>query len=90
MRLNHTQIELLDRFLALPLVSPDEFVARWSVSYRQISQICCCSISTVEHWFSDGTAHRPAARSYQRLLAIVDFLLVHSVEIDYIWRLLQT
>lgn len=89
MRLNRTQIELLDRLLALPLLSPNEFVARWTVNYRQISQICCCSISTVKHWFSEGAARRPPAKSYQKLLAIADFLLTHSVEIDYVWRLLQ-
>ncbi|MGG6270676.1 hypothetical protein ACQ4M3_38860 [Leptolyngbya sp. AN03gr2] len=90
MRLNQTQTELLTQLLALPLLSPDEFVARWTLNYRQISQICCCSISTVEHWFiSDGSARRSPAESYQKLLAIADFLLTHSVEIDYVWRLLQ-
>lgn len=89
MRLNRTQTNLLDQFLALPLLTPEEFVTRWTLNYRQISQICCCSLSTVEHWFSEGTARRPPAESYQKLLAIADLLLTHSVEIDYVWRLLQ-
>jgi hypothetical protein len=78
MRLNDTQTQLLEQFLALPLLSPSDFIARWTLSYRQISQICCCSTSTVEHWFSDGAGQRSPAVSYQKLLAIADFLLSNS------------
>lgn len=85
MRLSDAQIHLLEQFLALPLLSPDDFAARWTVSYRQIAQICCCSISTVEHWFSTGSGRRSPAASYQKLLAIADFLLRNSGSV-HVWR----
>ncbi|MBD3886410.1 helix-turn-helix domain-containing protein [Phormidium tenue FACHB-886] len=88
MRLDETQAQLLEQFLALPLLSPDDFVARWTLSYRQISQICCCSISTVEHWFSNGAGRRLPTENYQKLLAIADFLLTNSDSIYY-WQLWQ-
>lgn len=78
MRLTETQTQLLEQLLALPLLTPDDFVARWTVSYRQISQICCCSTSTVEHWFSEGAGRRSSAPCYQKLLAIADFLFTYS------------
>lgn len=78
MRLTETQTQLLEQLLALPLLTPDDFVARWTLSYRQISQICCCSTSTVEHWFSAGAGRRSPAPCYQKLLAIADFLFTYS------------
>jgi DNA-directed RNA polymerase specialized sigma24 family protein len=81
MRLNEAQVQLLEQFLALPLLPPDAFVARWTLSYRQISQICHCSTSTVEHWFSEGAGKRAPAECYQKLLAIVDFLLTNGESI---------
>ncbi|MGG6270895.1 hypothetical protein ACQ4M3_41445 [Leptolyngbya sp. AN03gr2] len=89
MRLNETQVQLLEQFLALPLLTPENFAARWSLSYREMSRICCCSRSTVEHWFSTGSGQRPAAECYQRLLAIADFLLTNGDSIhawQQIWR----
>lgn len=85
MRLSDAQAQLLEQFLALPLLSPDDFAARWTVSYRQIAQICCCSTSTVEHWFSTGSGRRLPAASYQKLLAIADFLLTNGSLIQHYW-----
>lgn len=89
MRLNETQAQLLEQFLALPLLTPDDFVVRWTLSYRQISQICCCSLSTVEHWFAQGSGRRSPAESYQKLLAIADFLLSNGESIHYWQQLWQ-
>ena len=88
MRLNDPQTQLLEQLLALPLLSPDDFLARWTLNYRQISQICSCSTSTVEHWFSAGAGRRSPAQCYQKLLAIADFLLTHS-DFFHNWRSLQ-
>lgn len=85
MRLTNTQVQLLEQLLALPLLTPEDFIARWTVSYRQISQICCCSISTVEHWFSAGAGRRSPAPCYQKLLAIADFLLTQGDALHWLW-----
>lgn len=78
MRLTETQSLLIQQFIELPLLSPAEFLARWTLTYLEISQICCCSLSTVEHWFSEGAGRRSPATSYQKLLAIADFLLTNG------------
>ncbi|MBW4659699.1 MAG: hypothetical protein KME15_13565 [Drouetiella hepatica Uher 2000/2452] len=78
MRLTEIQRQLLQQFLDLPVLSPDDFLARWTLTYLEISQICCCSVSTVEHWFSEGAGRRSPAESYQKLLALTDFLLTHD------------
>lgn len=78
MRLTNLQRQLLAQLLDLPLLTPDDFLARWSLTYQDISQICCCSVSTVEHWFTEGAGRRSPAQSYQKLLAIANFLLVYS------------
>lgn len=84
MQLSDAQIRRLEQFLTLPLLSPDDFAARWTVSYQQIAQICCCSTSTVEHWFSRGTGRRSPAASYQKLLALADFLLTYGESIQHL------
>jgi hypothetical protein len=86
MRLNGAQYSLLQRLLDLPPLSPEAFLTRWTLSYQELSQICCCSISTVEHWFCEGAGKRAPAASYQKLLAIADFLLTHSDLIQYLWQ----
>jgi hypothetical protein len=86
MRLNNAQLELLEQFLALPLLSPNDFAARWTLSYRQIAQICCCSTSTVEHWFSTGIGKRSPAECYQKLLAVADFLLANGSSLEHFWQ----
>jgi hypothetical protein len=78
MRLSHSQSLLLEQFLNLPLMSPDTFLARWTLTYQDVSRICCCSRSTVEHWFTTGEGQRSPAASYQKLLAIADFLLTNN------------
>lgn len=59
---------------------------RWTLTYQELSKICCCSMSTVEHWFSEGAGKRASAATYQKLLAIADFLLTHSDFIQYLWQ----
>jgi hypothetical protein len=85
MRLTDAQYLLLQQLLDLPLLSPDEFLARWTLTYQDLSQICCCSLSTVEHWFTASAGRRSPATSYQKLLAIADFLLSNGERIHY-WQ----
>lgn len=85
MRLTDAQQLLLQQLLDLPLLSPDAFLARWTLTYQDVSRICCCSLSTVEHWFSTGEGRRSPAASYQKLLAIADFLLTNVDSIHY-WQ----
>ncbi|MBW4474315.1 MAG: helix-turn-helix domain-containing protein [Stenomitos rutilans HA7619-LM2] len=86
MRLTEAQYQLLRQLLDLPLLSPDAFLARWTLTYLEVSQICCCSVSTVEHWFSEGTGRRSPADSYQKLLAVADFLLMHGETVQHVWQ----
>ena len=84
MRLTNAQSLLLQQFLNLPLLSPDEFLARWTLTYQDLSQICCCSVSTVEHWFAQGAGRRSPAASYQKLLALADFLLTYGESVQHL------
>ena len=86
MRLSDPQRQLLRQLLDLPILLPDDFLARWTLTYLEVSQICGCSSSTVEHWFSEGAGRRSPSESYQKLLAIADFLLTNSEAIDYLWQ----
>ncbi|MEB3355137.1 MAG: helix-turn-helix transcriptional regulator [Synechococcales bacterium] len=56
-------------------LSPQEFYAKWDVTHRQMAQICRCSVSTVDRWFSHGTGHRSPDPIHLRRLAEMDFLL---------------
>lgn len=78
MRLNATQQLLLQRYVNLPLLSPDDFLAKYSLSYEAVAEICCCSRSTAEHWFAHGGSYRSPAASYQKLLAIADFVFENA------------
>jgi len=36
------------------LMEVQEFVKRWQVSREELAFICDCSLTTVNHWFSEG------------------------------------
>ena len=50
------------------LMSPEQFLSYWNVSYRELAIITNQSIDTVKNWFSRGIAPRYEAK---RRLAIV-------------------
>lgn len=70
-------------------MSPEEFYAKWDVSYEQIALICCRSDSTVRGWFKQGKFRRYPQRNDLRHLAFMDFLLEHFEEVpEQLWQLL--
>ncbi|WP_413176339.1 hypothetical protein [Anabaena azotica] len=62
-------------------MTPQEFYAKWAVSYEQIAQICQRSDSTVRGWFQQGKLQRYPQFNDLRHLALMDFLLEHFEEI---------
>lgn len=70
-------------------MKPEEFYAKWDVSYEQIALICCCSDSTVRGWFKQGKFRRYPQPNDLRHLAFMDFLLEHFEEVpEQLWQLL--
>ncbi|MDF5733949.1 MAG: hypothetical protein PUP92_39765 [Rhizonema sp. PD38] len=69
-------------------MTPNQFYAKWEVSYEQIALICCRSDSTVRGWFKQGKNRRYPNRNDLRHLALMDFLLEHFEEIpEHLQRL---
>lgn len=86
--LSRHELALLKRYSACQMrLTPQAFYAKWNVTHRQIAQICCCSLPTVDRWFSQGTAHRFPEPAHLRRLAEMDFLLEHYTEIPQsLWQ----
>ena len=52
------------------LMSLETFERFWKVPNREFYvQVCGCSRSTVDHWFTTGSTRRPPTASHQRRLA---------------------
>lgn len=62
-------------------LSPQNFYAKWAVSYEQIGQICSRSPATVRRWFGKGRNYRAPTENDLRHLALMDFLLEHYEKI---------
>ena len=62
-------------------MTPQEFYAKWDVTYPQIAVICHRSLSTVRRWFKRGDNYYPPTHSDLCHLALMDFLLEHFEEI---------
>ncbi|MBD2070256.1 helix-turn-helix domain-containing protein [Leptolyngbya sp. FACHB-671] len=62
-------------------MSPQQFYAKWQVSYEAIAAICARSPSTVHRWFGRGRQYRRPLPADLRHLALMDFLLEHFEEI---------
>lgn len=67
-------LELLQQMF----VSPSDFCYRWGLGYEELAKICCVSKSTTYHWLAGLASRRVAGRSYQRILAVTDFLLSNA------------
>lgn len=62
-------------------IKPNDFYAKWAVSYEQIASICSRSDSTVRGWFLTGRNQRYPNRNDLRHMALMNFLLEHFEEI---------
>lgn len=62
-------------------MTPQQFYAKWDVTYETIAWICSRSLSTVRFWFVKGKNYRPPQHYDLRNLALMDFLLEHFEEI---------
>jgi hypothetical protein len=59
-------------------MTPQQFYAKWGVSYEQIAVICSRSDSTVRRWFRNESQPK---RNDLFHLGFMDFLLEHFEEI---------
>ena len=66
----------------------DEFLNNWDVSREEIAFICDCSLTTVNHWFSQGEHRRiPTNRHKQRLALAHHIWVTVESEPDYLQTL---
>jgi hypothetical protein len=59
-----------------PTVELEQFLSFWEVSNTELSEICECSISTVERWFlnKDSDNYRAPTERHKQLLAEAHYL----------------
>ena len=60
------------------LLDPYQFLSFWEITHSDFARICGCSVSTVDHWFSDGQRHREPT-------------LVHKTRLEFVhnrWKIL--
>lgn len=62
-------------------MTPQQFLAKWAVTYEEVASICSRSVLTVQRWFSKGRNSRCPQPTDLRHLALMDFLLEHFEEI---------
>lgn len=62
-------------------MTPQQFYAKWQVTYEEMAFICSCSASRVRKWFGRGRNYRRPKSTDLRHLALMDFLLEHYQEI---------
>lgn len=66
----------------------DEFLNSWDVSREELAFICDCSLTTVNHWFSQGEHRRiPSERHKQRLGMAHHIWVVIESEPEYLQSL---
>jgi len=58
----------------------DEFLNHWDVSREELAFICECSLTTVNHWFSQGVDRRIPNDTHKQRLALA----------HHIWTALET
>lgn len=57
-----------------PPLHPAQFLEAWEISYADLAKLAGVSRSTIEHWFSQGVAHREPSLMHQRRLATIERL----------------
>ncbi len=53
------------------LLNPREFLTYWEITHRDFARICQCSLSTVDHWFSEGCRHQEPTVSHKTRLRFI-------------------
>ena len=62
------------------LMELEEFLRIWDVSRDELAFICDCSVTTVNHWFSQGEHRRFLSEKHQQKLALA----------HHIWTTIET
>lgn len=66
----------------------EEFLAHWDVSREDLAIVCDCSLTTVNHWFSQGVDRRkPSARHKQRMALAHHIWTAIETEPEYLQKL---
>lgn len=69
-------------------MEPIEFEQRWDVSRQDLADICGCSKSQVDHWYSVGKDSRSPSEHEKRLLELANyFWTVMETEPQYLRKL---
>lgn len=58
----------------------DEFLNNWDISREELAFICDCSLTTVNHWFSQGEHRRTPSDKHKQRLALA----------HHIWTTVET
>lgn len=58
----------------------EEFLNLWNVSREELAFICDCSVTTVNHWFSQGEHRRMMTEKHKQKLALA----------HHIWTTVET
>ena len=58
----------------------EEFLKLWEVSREELAFICDCSVTTVNHWFSQGEHQRVPTEKHKQRLALA----------HHIWTTVET
>jgi hypothetical protein len=58
----------------------DEFLKHWDVTREELAYICDCSLTTVNHWFSQGEHRRFPSEKHKQKLALA----------HHIWTTIET
>lgn len=66
----------------LMCMNPETFSYRWGMNAGEIAAICGVSQSSASHWLSGRSSRRTPSIAYQRILAVADFLLTNSDQIQ--------
>lgn len=70
------------------LMELDEFLKNWDVSREELAFICDCSLTTVNHWFSQGIDRRtPGGKHKQRLALAHHIWTTIETEPEYLQKL---
>ncbi|MEP1061056.1 MULTISPECIES: hypothetical protein [Cyanophyceae] len=80
---SHTHWCALKLYLQLAhneLMELETFLRLWEVSRDELAFICDCSVTTVNHWFSQGEHRRFPSEKHQQKLALT----------HHIWTTIET
>jgi hypothetical protein len=70
------ELRLIELFAnCRPEMTPQQFYAKWAVTYATMAQLCRCDINTVNRWFRRGHNYRPPRDYHKWYLALADILL---------------